>query len=40
MSEEELKSRWMAAILNFDWSREKDNQENNNNNLEDKETVA
>lgn len=39
MSEEELRNRWMAAILNFDWSKEKDNQENNNNE-EDKEILA
>lgn len=30
MSEEELKSRWMAAILDFDWSKEKGDQDNNN----------
>ena len=39
MSEEDLRNRWMAAILEFDWSKEKDNQ-GNNNNLEDKEAVA
>lgn len=22
MSEEEIKNRWMAAILNFDWKKE------------------
>lgn len=41
MTEEELKSRWLTHILHFtDWSKEKYNQEDNNNNLEDKETVA
>ena len=45
MSEEELKERWMAAILDFDWSHDRDNKENNiskinNNNSEDKEVVA
>lgn len=40
MSEEELRNRWMAAILEFDWSHDRDNQEENTNNLEDKGTVA
>ena len=40
MSEEEAKNRWMAAILDFDWSHDRDNQEDNNNNSEDKGTVA
>ena len=32
MSEEELRNRWMAAMLSFDWSKEKVSQENTNNN--------
>ena len=45
MSEEDLRNRCMAAILNFDWSHDRDNQKNNisninNNNSEDKEVVA
>jgi hypothetical protein len=40
MTEEELRNRWLTHILHFtDWSKEKDNRENNNN-LENKEAVA
>lgn len=39
MSEEDLRNRWMAAILEFDWSKEKDNQDNNNEN-DNKEILA
>lgn len=40
MTEEDLRNRWLTHILHFtDWSKEKDNQENNNN-LENKEAVA
>ena len=35
MKEAEIKNRWMAYLLNFDWSEYKSNQENNN--LEEKE---
>ena len=34
MSEENLRNRWISAILQFDWSKEKDNQKNINKSLE------
>ena len=37
MSEEDLRNSWMAAILNFDWSEEKDRKDNNNNEEDKKE---
>lgn len=40
MSEEDLRNRWMVAILNFDWSKEKDDQDNNINENDDKEILA
>jgi len=39
MTEQELSNRWMAAILEFDWSKEKDDQEDNDN-LENEENLA
>jgi len=33
VSEEEIRNRWIAAILSFDWSKEKDQQKNINNNF-------
>jgi len=40
MTEQELSNRWMAAILEFDWSKEKEDQKDSNNNLENEENLA
>lgn len=34
MSEDDLRNRWISAILQFDWSKEKDNQKNINESFE------
>ena len=33
MTEEDLRNSWMAAIVSFDWSKEKDQKDDNSNNF-------
>jgi len=40
MTEQDLRNRWMAAILSFDWSKEKMSQEDDNKENNDKEVLA